>query len=88
LHPGGAKYASATAYPGGTTTYPGGTLYPGRAINTPGATTYSHGRMLCAMANEVPPARIAAAIARLFKVIMIILPKAYTHTNRDKTAKR
>ena len=66
LHPGGEKYAKATAYPGGTTTYPGATPYPGRAINTPGATIYSHGRPLCAIANEVPPARSAATMVRLF----------------------
>jgi hypothetical protein len=36
--------------------------------------------MLCAIANEFPPARIAATIVRPFKVVMIILAKAYTHT--------
>jgi hypothetical protein len=44
--------------------------------------------MLCAIANEIPPARIAATIVKPFKVVITIFPKAYTHTQRGQDSFR
>jgi hypothetical protein len=57
-------------------------------MNTPGATTYSHGRILCAVAAEVPPARIAATIVRPLGMVVIIALRTYTHASWTQTPVR
>src|SRR6516225_8223474 len=44
------------------------------------------GRPFCAIASEVPPAKSAATIVRVFKVLMFVLPNAtpLTHVRRGK----